>query len=68
MPLKDRWRKWKEYEKEEEHSSLMTWETEEDIGSWRRKLKIEIDGNDSLSIEHKQEIYIFHKSMDLLVS
>ena len=32
------------------------------------KLKIEKDGNDSLSIEHKEEIYIFHKSMDLLIS
>ena len=26
------------------------------------------DGNDSLSIEHKEEIHIFHKSMDLLIS
>ena len=36
MPLKDRWRKWKELEEEEEeeeHSSMMIWETEEDIGS-----------------------------------
>ena len=32
LPLKDRWRKWKELE-EEEHSSLMIWETEEDIVS-----------------------------------
>ena len=32
------------------------------------KLKIEIEGNDSLSIEHKEEIHIFHKSMDLLIS
>ena len=30
-------------------------------------LKIEIDGNDSLSHEHKEEIHIFHKSMDLLI-
>ena len=37
-------------------SSFMIWETEEDIGSYRRKLKIEIDWNDSLSIEHKEEI------------
>ena len=33
MPLKDRWRKWKESEKEEEkeeeHKSLMIWETED---------------------------------------
>jgi hypothetical protein len=29
---------------------------------------IEIDGNDSLSIDHKEEIPIFHKSMDLLLS
>ena len=37
---------------------------------WELKgeLKIEIHGNDSLLIEHKEEIYIFHKSMDLLVS
>ena len=26
-----------------------------------RKLKIEIDGNDSLSIEHKEEIHIFQR-------
>ena len=32
------------------------------------KLKIEKDRNDSLSIEHKEEIRIFHKSMDLLIS
>ena len=31
MPLKDRWWKWKEWEKEEEHRSLMIWEIEEDI-------------------------------------
>ena len=30
------------------------------------KLKIEVDGNDSLSIERKEEIHIFHKSMDLV--
>ena len=29
---------------------------------------MEIDGNDSLSIEHEEEIHIFHKSMDLLTS
>ena len=29
---------------------------------------MEKDGNDSLSIEHKVEINIFHKSMDLLIS
>ena len=43
FPLKDRWMKWKEYE-EEEHSSLMIWETEDNIRSLRRKLMIEIDG------------------------
>ena len=32
----------------------MIWETEEDIEAFRRKLKIEKDGNDSLSIEHKE--------------
>ena len=32
MPLKDRWRKWKEL-KEEEYNSLMIWETEDDAGS-----------------------------------
>ena len=32
VPLKDRWWRWKEYE-EEEHSSLMIWETDEDIES-----------------------------------
>ena len=32
------------------------------------KLKIEIDGNNSLSIEPKEEIHNFHKSMDLLLS
>jgi hypothetical protein len=26
------------------------------------------DGNDSLSIKHKEEIHISHKSMDLLIS
>ena len=33
-------------------------------------LKIEIDENDSLSIEHKKEVrvYIFHKSIHLLTS
>ena len=51
MMLKDKWRKWKgfeeeEEEEEEEHSSLMIWEIEEDTGRLRRKLKIEIDGND----------------------
>ena len=29
---------------------------------------MEVDGNDSLSIEHKEEIHIFHKSMDMLIS
>ena len=56
MPLKDRLRKWKEYEEEEEeHSSLMIWETAGDIGSLRRKLKFGKDGNDSLSIDHKEK-------------
>ena len=32
------------------------------------KLKIKKGGIDSLSIEHKEEIHIFHKSMDLLIS
>ena len=36
----------------------MIWETEEDIGSWRRKVKIEKDGNDSLSGKHKDKIQI----------
>ena len=40
MPLKDRWRKWKEYEEEEEPSPLIVWGIEEDIGSYSRKLKI----------------------------
>ena len=31
-------------------------------------MKIEIDGNDSLSIEHKEEIHVLYKSMDLLIS
>ena len=31
------------------------------------KVKIEKDGYDSLSIEHKEEIHVFHKSMDLLM-
>ena len=53
MPLKNRWRKWKELEEEEEHSSLMILETEEDIGSKGGRLKFEKDGNDSLLIEHK---------------
>ena len=45
---------------------LMIWESEEDIG---RKLKIEKGGNDSLSVEHKEDIkYIFYKSKDLLRS
>jgi hypothetical protein len=42
--------------------------TEDDIGSKMRKLKIKINGTDSLSIEHKKEIHILHKSMDLLIS
>ena len=47
----------------------MIWETGGDIGSYRRKLKIEKDGYDSLSIEHKGEIQvIFHTTMDLLIS
>ena len=29
---------------------------------------MEIDGNDSLSTEHKEEIHIFHDSTDLLIS
>jgi hypothetical protein len=33
------------------------------------KVKIEKDGYDSLSIEHKEEIHIFlYKSKDLLIS
>ena len=44
----------------------MVWETEDDDRSKKMKLKIEIDGNDSLSIEHKEEIqFIFYKSMYL---
>ena len=63
--LKDRWQKWKEWEEEEKHSSLMIWETEEKYG----ELKVEKEEeNDSLSIEHKEGIHIFHKSMDLLIS
>jgi hypothetical protein len=31
-------------------------------------LKIEIDGNNSLSVEHKERIPIFQKSIDLLIS
>ena len=71
MSLKDRWRKWKEEEEEEEEKqrSLMISETEEDIGILRSKLKIQKDGNDSLLIEHKEEIQvIFRKSMGLLIS
>ena len=67
MPLKDRWRKWKEQE-EEKHNSLMIWETEEEIGICRRKLTTEKDGNDSLWIQDKEEIHIFRKSIDLLIS
>ena len=33
-----------------------------------RKLKIEIDGNDILSIEREEEIHIFHKFIDLRIS
>ena len=33
-----------------------------------KELKNKIDVNDSLSIEHEEDIYIFHKSMDLLIS
>ena len=33
-----------------------------------RKLKIEIDGNDSLSIEYREEIHIFNKYKDQLIS
>ena len=32
-----------------------------------RKLKVEINGKDSLSIEHKEVIHIFHKAMNLLI-
>jgi hypothetical protein len=44
--------------------------TDENIKRQRRKLKIEKDGNDGLSIEHKEEIrvHIFRKSMDGLIS
>ena len=37
---------------------------------WKLKEEamIEIDGNYSLSIEHREEVHIFHKSMDLLIS
>ena len=31
----------------------------EDIGSYRRKLKIEKDGSDSLSIQHNEETNIY---------
>ena len=56
-----------EEEKEEKHNALMIWQTEEDIGSKRRKLKIEKRGNESLWNEKRGEIHvIFHKSMDLL--
>ena len=44
MTLKARWRKLKEME--EARSSLMIEETE-DIGNWRRKLKMEKGGKDS---------------------
>ena len=40
----------------------MIWETEE-FGSWRRK-KIEIDRNDSLLMEHKEETHNLHKWMN----
>ena len=43
----------------------------EDLRNRRRywKLKIQEDGNDSLSHEHKEEIkVIFYKSLDLLTS
>ena len=33
-----------------------------------RKVTIERDGNNSLSIKHLEEIHIFHRSMDLLIS
>ena len=47
---------------------LLIWETEEYNGSQRRKLKIEKGGNDSLSIEQKEETQvIFHKSLNLLI-
>ena len=48
-----------------EHSSMMIWETGEDIGSWWKKLKIEKGGNDSLLSEHE---VAFLKSKDLLRS
>jgi hypothetical protein len=32
----------------------------------KKKLKIELDGNDSSSIEHKEEVHILSKLMDLL--
>ena len=34
----------------------------------RRKLKIEIDGSGNLQIKQTEEIHIYHKSMDLLIS
>ena len=42
----------------------------DDLRNRRRhwKLRIEIDGNDSLSIGHKEEIHIFDNSMVLLIS
>ena len=43
-------------------------ETEEDIGSQKSKLKIEIYGSASLSIDYKEQIPIFRKPMDLLIN
>ena len=61
MPLKKRWREGKDWE-DEEHNSLMIWELEEYIGSWRRQ-ENEKSGKVSESQEYKEEIQaIFHKS------
>ena len=32
----------------------------------KQKMKIEIDGNDRIPHGHKEQIHMFHKSMDLL--
>ena len=69
MSLKDKLRKWKKYKEEEEDGSLTTWKTEEDVKRKRRKLEIERHQNESLSIEHKEEMQvIFHNWKDLLVT
>ena len=44
------------------------WDLKEEVKDKKRRRKKKRGGNCSLSIEHKEEIIIFHESMDVLIS